>query len=133
MNKLEQTKDLEQPKNKRSLELSVATNYAKYRGKCKEMVEEICKQDQTLTPVRGHYICWLWGKQAHWWAVKPDGTIVDPTVSQFPKPHIGDYVPFDGVIECSQCGERVLEEHATFYGSSYAFCSMGCNMRFVGL
>lgn len=108
------------------------TGYAKYRGKCKEMVEELCKKDNSLTPVRGHYYCWSFGKQAHWWAVKPDGTIVDPTVEQFPAPHIGEYVPFDGIIECANCGKRVTEERATFYGN-YAFCSGACNMRFVGL
>lgn len=108
------------------------TDYAKYRGKCKVMVEELCRQDPTLTAVRGHYFCWSWGKQAHWWAVKPDGTIVDPSVDQFSKPHIGDYIPFDGIIECSQCGKQVNEEHALFYGN-YAFCSTSCNMRFVGL
>jgi hypothetical protein len=132
MNESKETPNMEQPKTSAPCGLSAATCYAKYRGKCKEMVEEACRQDPTLTPVRGHYICWSWGKQAHWWAVKPDGTIVDPTVGQFPKPHIGDYIPFDDVIECSHCGKRVAEEHATFYGS-YAFCSGSCNIRFVGL
>ena len=108
------------------------SDYKTYRGKCKEMVDELCEQDPTLTPVRGHYICWSWGEQAHWWAVKPDGTIVDPSVKQFPKPHIGEYIPFDGIIPCSQCGTEVHEDVTTFYGN-YGFCSSQCCMRFVGL
>ena len=106
--------------------------YQKYRGKCKEMVDDLCKRDPTLSSVRGHYICWLWGKQKHWWAMKPDGTIIDPSIDQFPKPHIGDYIPFDGVVVCDECGKRIPEEEATIYGN-YAFCSLACNMRFVGI
>ena len=106
--------------------------YDKYRGKCKEYVDQAVKADPTLTAVRGYYICWSWGKQQHWWCVRSDGSIYDPTVGQFPKPHIGDYEPFDGTVECSECGRKVLEEEATFH-SSYAFCSLGCNMRFIGL
>ena len=122
-------KEQNPPKSSQSAGL---TGYAKYRGKCKEAVEEICKTDPSLTPVRGYYICWSWGKQAHWWAIKPDGTIVDPTVDQFPKPHIGDYIPFDGLVYCAECGKEMAEGNAHFYGN-YAFCSTSCNMRFVGL
>jgi len=108
------------------------TDYNKYRGKCKEYVDEAIKKDTTLTAVRGHYICPFWGKQPHWWCVRKDGTIFDPTIDQFPKPHIGDYIPFDGIVECSQCGKQLAEEYARFEGN-YAFCSVVCNMRFVGL
>lgn len=60
------------------------------------------------------------------------GNIVDPSVDQFPKPHIGDYIPFDGVIVCDECGKHVIEDEARFYGR-YAFCSIACNMRFGGV
>jgi len=112
--------------------MDILSNYAKYRGKCKEMVDDLCSKDSTLTPVRGHHYCWCFGKQAHWWATKPDGTIVDPTVNQFPKPHIGEYVPFDGIVECEQCQKLVPEHDASFYGR-YAFCSSHCQLQFLGV
>ncbi len=108
------------------------TNYLKYRGKCKGLASALCEKDPTLTLVRGHYICWSWGKQAHWWVTKTDGTIIDPSVDQFPEPHIGEYVPFDGFIECAECGKKIKEQEASICGN-YAFCSTSCNMRFVGL
>jgi len=74
------------------------TDYEKYRGKCEEAVRELCNMDSTLTPVRGWYHCWSWGKQAHWWAKREDGTIVDPAINQFPKPHVGEYEEFDGWV-----------------------------------
>lgn len=108
-------------------------NYKKYRGKCKEFCEELIKTDSTLQLVRGYYYCPYWGKQAHWWCVKPDGTIVDPTVKQFPSNGIGAYYePFDGTIECAQCGKVVKEEEAHINGN-YGCCSYQCAMRLVGL
>ena len=73
-----------------------------------------------------------WGPQAHWWCVKPDGTIVDPSVNQFPRPHVGEYVEFDGFCECEECGKRVAEADAVIV-SNYAFCSTQHAARFVGL
>ena len=108
------------------------TGYAKYRGKCKQYVGEAVNNDPTLIAVRGHYICPFWGPQPHWWCVRTDGTIFDPTVDQFPMPHVGDYIPFDGFVECAECGKRMPEENASFYGN-YAFCSGYCVARFVGV
>ena len=108
------------------------SDYQKYRGKCKPAVEAAVADDPTLTAVRGHYICPMWGKQAHWWCERLDGSVFDPTVDQFPEPHIGDYVPFDGFLECDQCGRRVHEDEAHFNGR-YGYCSYGCAMLAVGL
>lgn len=107
-------------------------NYAKFRGKCREYAEAACKKDPSLTLVRGHYLCPFWGKQPHWWCKKPDGTIVDPTVKQFPVPSVGEYVEFNGVIQCSECGKEMKEEEADIDGN-YAFCSTKCHLLFVGL
>lgn len=107
-------------------------DYDKYRGKCKVMSEALVAADPTLTLVRGHYICHLWGEQAHWWTKKPDGTIVDPTKDQFPSRGAGEYIEFDGVIECSNCGKEMREEEADFE-SNYAFCSYRCHGQFVGV
>jgi hypothetical protein len=109
------------------------TNYQKYRGKCREMCEEAIKADPTLTIVRGHYYCPIWNtEEQHWWTVRPDGSIFDPTARQFPSAGLGIYTPFDGMVECAQCGKRVPEKEASFE-SRYAFCSYQCHGRFVGV
>lgn len=109
------------------------SDYMTYRGKCKEMSEAAAAADQTLTVVRGHYYCPIWNTdEPHWWCVKPDGQIVDPTAKQFPSAGLGVYTPFDGVVECDECGKEMSEEEAQHHGR-YAFCSTQCAMRFVGL
>lgn len=108
------------------------SDYLRYRGKCKEMSEEMVQSDPTLTLVRGHYHCPIWGKQAHWWCKRPNGTIVDPTKAQFPSSGTGEYVEFDGTVECSNCGKTMREDEAE-YESNYAFCSYECHGRFVGV
>ncbi len=111
----------------------ISADYRQYRGKCKELVDAACAADTTLTAVRGHYFCPLWNSnEQHWWCVQKDGTIYDPSKAQFPSNGNGIYTPFDGFVECSECGKVVLEEDAGFHGR-YAFCSTACNMRFVGL
>ena len=110
----------------------MSSNYIKYRGKCKEFAEKACEENPELTLVRGHYHCPIWGKQAHWWTVLPDGTIYDPTVKQFPSGGIGDYVPFSGVIPCSNCGKEKPKDEMDLQGN-YAFCSYKCYGQFVGV
>jgi hypothetical protein len=107
-------------------------DYSKYRGKCKEMSEAAVAEDPTLTLVRGHYYCPIWGEQPHWWAKAPDGKIVDPTKDQFPSKGIGEYVEFNGRVKCSECGKDMAEEEAS-YESNYCFCSYECHGRFVGV
>ena len=108
-------------------------NYKKYRGKCKEYCDQAIIDDPTLTLVRGFYHCPLWGKQDHWWTKKPDGTIYDPTVKQFPTGGSGaEYEEFNGMCECAECGKQIPEDEARIEGR-YAFCDSYCNMRFVGL
>lgn len=108
------------------------TDYEKYRGKCKEMSEALVAADPTLTLVRGHYFCPIWGEQAHWWTRAPDGKVIDPTKDQFPSRGIGEYVEFDGNIPCSNCGKNMKEEDADIEGR-YAFCSYECHGQFVGV
>ena len=109
------------------------TDYRQYRGRCKELAEAACAADQTLTLVRGHYFCPMWNtKEAHWWAVKPDGTIVDPSAKQFPSSGMGIYEPFNGMVSCAERGKEVPEEDVVIE-SNYAFCGTPCLMRFVGL
>lgn len=107
-------------------------DYLRFRGKCKELAEVAILEDPTLKLVRGHYYCYAHGEQPHWWCEKPDGTIIDPSARQFPSNGNGAYVPFNGIVECAQCGKEMQEDEAHFE-SNYAFCSTRCNMRFVGL
>jgi len=108
------------------------SGYSKFRGKCREMSEELVAADPTLKLVRGYYHCPIWGKQAHWWATKPDGTIVDPTVAQFPTKGAGAaYEEFDGTIECEQCGKSVHEDDA-YLVEHHAYCSDQCYARDIG-
>lgn len=108
------------------------TDYEKYRGKCKEYVDALIVERPELRAVRGHYHCPIWGKQAHWWAEDEHGNVIDPTVKQFPSGGMGEYVEFDGFIECAECGKMVPEEQASIDGN-YAFCSNTCYGRFVGV
>ncbi len=108
-------------------------NYKKFRGKCKQLSELEIEKDSTLRLVRGHYICPIWGKEAHWWCVRPDGTIVDPSVKQYPTKGVGaEYIEFDGMCECSNCEKKVKEEEAYIDGR-YAFCSIKCHKSYIGL
>lgn len=107
--------------------------YRRYRGMCRELSEAACEADPTLTLVRGHYWCPLWNTtDAHWWTVRPDGSVYDPSKAQFPSKGQGTYTPFSGLIPCAECGEAVSEEDADIDGN-YAFCSYRCHGRFVGV
>jgi len=110
-----------------------ASNYQKYRGKCKEMSEALVAANPKLRLVRGHYFCPLWASnEQHWWCVDENGTIHDPTKLQFPSAGNGIYEEFDGIVECSNCGKEMREEEASF-ASNYAFCSNRCHGQFVGV
>lgn len=94
-------------------------------GKCAEITLEIVQRDPTLTRVRGHYLCPIWGSREHWWLKTRDGVIVDPTSNQFPSKGGGEYQEWDeGSPEptgnCMNCGEYV-------FNGEY-FCSFSCEM-----
>jgi hypothetical protein len=110
----------------------VPTDYLTYRGRCKELADEAMQNDLTLRVVPGWYICPLWGKQAHWWCVKPDGTIVDPSVKQFPTAGAGaEYIEYDGVIECEFC-QKALPETEAYRYAQHVYCSYECYGHDVG-
>ena len=109
------------------------SNYEKYRGKCKEFCDEAVKADSTLRLVRGNYWCPLSNKEEpHWWTVKDDGTIYDPTKLQFLSAGAGTYTEFDGFVDCEECGEKVAEENIKFAGR-HTLCSEKCRLRLYGL
>lgn len=113
--------------------MDTETDYMTFRGKCKEMSEAAVAADPTLTLVRGHYIDPQWGKQAHWWTVRQDGSVYDPTALQFPSKGRGVYVPFDGMVECANCGKSMHESDVEHGESRFAFCSYTCHGQFVGV
>lgn len=108
------------------------TDYMQYRGRCKELSEQAVSVDPSLRLVRGYYHCPIWGRQDHWWAVRQDGTIHDPSARQFPSKGIGEYEEFSGIFECANCGKEIEEADAIPYGC-YAFCSSECVGAFVGV
>lgn len=105
--------------------------YRQFRGKCKELSEAAVADDATLTLMRGYYFCPIWNaKDAHWWTMRSDGTIYDPTKDQFPSKGAGIYTPFNGVVECDQCGKKMTENEAAKNSiGKYAFCSYDCYLR----
>lgn len=111
--------------------MTLKHDYAAFRGRCKELSEAAVAADSTLTLVRGHYHCPYWGKQAHWWTVRADGSVYDPSVQQFPSLGIGEYEPFNGWLECEQCGQSVAEADA-YIDPPHVFCSGDCYARCVG-
>lgn len=108
------------------------SNYSKYRGKCKEFVDAMIAKDSTLKAVRGHYYDAQWGAQEHWWAIKPDGTIIDPTALQFLSKGKGVYKEFDGWTNCAECGKEIHEDEVHFMGN-YTCCSLACCKSLVGV
>ncbi len=110
-----------------------SSDYSKYRGKCQQMSEAAAAADPTLRVVRGHYLCPIWGEQEHWWCVKPDGTVVDPTSAQFPSRGLGEYREWDGKVSCAECHKVMTLDQVGSAEGRYAFCSSGCHGRFVGV
>ena len=108
------------------------SDYLAFRGKCKELAEAAVSSDSSLAMVRGYYHCPVWGKQAHWWAVRNTGEIVDPSAAQFPSKGSGGYEPFNGQVECANCGKGMHEEQAWRLEGHYAYCSYTCYGQFVG-
>lgn len=87
-----------------------------------------------LKRVRGHYFCSIWGQRAHWWCEAPDGTIIDPTSSQFPSKDetaprgFGVYVPWkEGEEEPTGKCQNCLDY--TYGGAT--FCSDTCEAEAI--
>lgn len=99
------------------------------RGKCEPYAREAVAADPTLRLVRGWYLDPVWGRQAHWWTVRADGTIHDPTAAQFPMGGVAEwYEEYQGVFPCAHCG-TVVPEADSYCGC----CSYTCYERMVGV
>lgn len=101
------------------------------RGTCERAAQELAHEDSSLRVVRGWYIDAQWGRQEHWWCERPNGTILDPTVEQFPTGHVPalrEYQEYQGVHSCPGCGAPVVTED-----SSSGFCCGPCLGGTVGV
>ena len=109
------------------------------RGQCESQAKYLATTDSNLRVVRGYYHCPVWGPQAHWWCEKSDGTIVDPTVEQFPSHSYVQpsfYEEYDGTLVCASCGVtgREGDEGWDIVGNGhYAVCSYRCHGYLVGI
>lgn len=100
------------------------------RGKCREYAAAAVAADPTLTLVRGWYYDPQWGAQEHWWTVRPDGTIHDPTAAQFPMGGIEAlYEEYAESYPCRECGTGFDPECEGYEGC----CSYECFGYMVGI
>ena len=99
------------------------------RGKCKAYCQALCAIDSRLRLVRGWYHeSDGQDRYQHWWCELDDGSIVDPTVTQFRTTN-GSYERFDGTAPCELCGDKQKEQWLRPYGSK-VFCSHECLKMF---
>lgn len=106
----------------------IAINVVDPVGTCKETTISMQEAFPTLTRVRGHYHCPVWGEREHWWLTDLNGLIVDPTKAQFPSGLLGVYVPWDEgdpepTGKCLNCGEYVYD--------SASHCNDSCRRAFM--
>ena len=98
-------------------------------GTCAKATQDLVAKFPDLRRVRGHYYCQYWGEREHWWCVAPDGTIVDPTASQFPSLGGGKYIEWqegeeEPIGRCINCGGYVFTSKNN--DMDHNFCSTVC-------
>jgi len=96
-------------------------------GRCLEFSMKMKEVFPELKLVRGHYICYCWGKRDHWWLKTEEGVLVDPTKNQFPSKGSGEYEEWcEGREEptgrCLNCRKYVYENED--------FCCIECKEEF---
>jgi len=64
------------------------------RGKCGKATLAMVEAFPELRRQAG-FVHVDWGREQHWWCVAPDGSIVDPTRSQYPGGYVYLYEPLD--------------------------------------
>jgi hypothetical protein len=87
-----------------------------------------------LTIVKGHVETLEWGRRGHMWLRMADGTIVDPTASQFPGIlEYDEWKPGDEVRvgACMNCGEDIWRSVQTLDTEPYnpMVCSEECSVE----
>lgn len=99
------------------IEAYVASQPRSYvRGKCAAATLAMVEAFPELKRQCG-FVHVDWGREQHWWCVAPDGSIVDPTVSQYPFGYAFEYEPLDlsnpadvariPTGKCANCGGHI--------------------------
>jgi hypothetical protein len=104
-------------------------------GQCQKWSKQIAEVFPELRIARGWVYCEL-GERTHWWCIAPDGTVVDPTASQFNWVfEYREFTPGDlvQVGKCMECGQMIEEEvfdldKPTAYRR---FCDSACRSAFA--
>lgn len=114
-------------------EEQIAADYHEFRGRCKELCEAAIAADPTLRIAKGFYWEPIWCREEqHWWCVRSDGSIYDPSARQFPSNGESTYREFDGWCDCEHCGRPVHETKACIDGH-HVFCTNLCYAWHVGV
>jgi len=101
------------------------------KGKCYEYSVRAILLDPTLILAKGHYYCPFTNrKYPHWWCVRKDGSIYDPTASQFLSNGEGEYLQATDFVVCEVCGKEVAEKNA-FWSGKHPACSGRCFEKMV--
>ena len=100
------------------------------RGACGRAVNEMAKAFPELKCVAG-WVTFSGGCTEHFWCGAPDGSIVDPTASQFRKPlRYQEFQPGDEVRvgRCMNCGDGIYAQVQRLDDRSVArsVCSPEC-------
>lgn len=99
------------------------------KGRCHEMALAAAREDPTLTVVFGHYTDPHSGREGHWWCVRPDGSIYDPSAAQFASGGSGIYEAHQGPLLCVSCGAVAAVEVCMQTGRPV--CSEKCLAAFL--
>lgn len=101
------------------------------RGKCAEATLEMVATFPDLRRVGG-FVHVDWGRDQHFWCIAPDGSVVDPTASQFEPIGVFEYEELDlddpatrdlvPTGKCMDCGSEI-------YGGK-DFCNDDCAEAF---
>lgn len=113
--------------------MSLSPRQPELAGTCEQAVDSLIAQNPALTKVAGWYIDAHWGPREHFWATAPDGTIIDPTVEQFPTGHVPalrQYQPYAGVYPCPGCGIAISHPERE---DPIGFCCGPCEGATIGL
>lgn len=96
---------------------------------CSEITTQMVEEFPELRRVRGHYVdSFSHQRHQHWWCVDEQGTIIDPTSSQFLDGGNGEYEPWNEEQAeptglCINCGGLVFD--------SSKHCSDACKNETV--
>jgi hypothetical protein len=115
----------------------VAERKGYVRGMCTSATKKMCEAFPELTRVAGFAVNDAGGAAEHFWCVAPDGTVLDPTGSQFGWP-IVEYRPFKPgdevrVGRCMHCGMdiHVAVQSLDDPRAARSFCDEACRQYYA--